>query len=123
MTTTENFKMLPEEIEIKRLENVSVTMTAFLTYKKIFAQNVFITNKRILIINSMTPYLTLPLSIFYNKADFDNSSKITSSLILSAEQKDDKTILSGKGIWGLFKPKWTIKDTDIVGIVSKNKTA
>lgn len=123
MTTTESYKMLLEEIEIKRLENVSVTMTAFLTYKKLFAQNVFVTNKRVIVVNSMTPSLTLPLSIFYNKADFDNSSKVTSLLLLSVEQKNDRTILVGKGFWGLFKSKWTIKDTDIVGIISKNRTA
>jgi len=122
MNTNENYKMLSEEIELKRLENVSVTITAFLTYKKLLAQNVYITNKRVVVISGMTPSITLPISIFFKKSDFDNSNKVTSLLLLGAEQKDGNTILSGKGVWGIFKTKWTIKDVDIVDLVSKNMT-
>lgn len=121
MNTTESIKMLPEEIELKRLDKVLVTMTTFLSYKKLFEQNIIITNKRIMVINSMTPSLNLPLSLFYSKADFNNSNKASSILLINTEQKGDETILVAKGVWGLFKTKWIINSTDIVSLIKNNQ--
>ena len=118
MTTLE---LIPNETLIKTLEKVSVTITGFLAYKKLFNHNVYITNKRVVVYN---PVLSIKsqLTMFYNQVDFDSSNKFFSTLLIDTKQKEGTAILCGKGIFGFSGPKWKIEDNEIVDIISKNKS-
>ena len=118
MTTLE---LLPNETLIKTLEKVSITITGFLAYKKLFNHNIFITNKRVVMYNPMLG-IKSQLVMFYNKEDYDSSNKFFSTLLIDAKQKEGTAILCGKGIFGFSGPKWKIQDNEIVDIISKNKS-
>lgn len=124
MSNTTSFELLPGEVEIKRIENTTVTQTAFLTYKKLFAQDVVVTNKRLVVINRYMPaFANLPFSIFYKESDYNSSKTFTSLILQDVKKEKELTILLCKGSWIFPGQKWKIKDLEISDIVLKNKNS
>ena len=122
MSNTINFELLPGEVEIKRIENTTVTQSAFLTHKKLFAQDIVVTNKRVVVINRyMAAFANVPLSIFYKESDHNSSKNFTSLLLQDIKKENELTILLCKGFWIFPGQKWKIKDLEILDIVLKNK--
>lgn len=120
MDNTTSFKLLPGEVEIKRIENTAVTQTAFLMCKMHFGQQVIVTNKRVAIINGYMPEsFNSPFSICYKVED---CAKLGVALLLDdVIQEKEFTILKCKSFWIFPGQKWKIKDLEISDIVLKNK--
>ncbi len=124
MSNTISFQLLPGEVEVKRIENTTVTQTAFLTYKKLLAQDVVVTNKRVAIINRLMPaFANLPFSIFYKESDYNSSKTLTSLVLQNVQKEKELTILLCKGFWIFPGQKWKIKDLEIADIALKNKNS
>ncbi len=122
MSNILSFELLPGEVELKRIEDVVVTKTAFLSYKKLSGQDVVVTNKRVVVINRYMPAVAnLPFSIFYKESDL-KSLKTPSSLLLADVKKvNEFTVLLCKGFWIFPGQKLKIIDLEIFDIIQKNR--
>ena len=124
MSNTIRFTLLPGEVEIKKIENTTVTQTAFLMYKILFAQDVIVTNKRVVVINRYMPaFANCPFSIFYRESDYNSAKSFTSLLLQEVERGNSCTVLLCRGFWILPGQKWKIKDLAIADIILKYKNS
>ena len=111
------FELLPGEIELKKIESTSVSIGAFLTHKKLFAQDVVITDKRVaLVTNSMPGWFNSPISMFYKGEDAKLSGNALS--MKNVTKKDGDVILEAKKGF-IVGQKWRLKDEGILDLVSK----
>lgn len=120
MSNVISFKLLSEEVEIKRIEKASVIQTAFLMYKKLFGRDVIVTNKRVVVINNYMPaFANSPFSIFYKDTDYNPSMVHPSLLLQDIKKEKGFTVLTCKGFWIFPGQKWKIKDLEIFDIIRK----